>query len=488
MATPTLTTDRDLKFYIWLLTHGRHPTEKIKQYENDQTVEKFDEYDTFDSRGLLYVEDSIREVTTIVREENIGFTHTPMPMFLYRDQTIFKGINEQKNIILAKKKPVTQKQVHDNYIWENKKQVHTPIPIETARTRPIKQKDDLTSFKMPSYNYYDNKVTQGKVQAKYIEDPIKKAVQDETLQPVYIYRPPVQIISLPESEIESKRSNKVILLPVMVPLVISEKVLPMGGNKLQPDLSKDTFMNPLEPINISPNVFPNEGGYDEPLMLLPNAPLFNTPLPKEIPVKVEEDHTPVIIPIIIEEPVYSEKKVESPKKNRRPDLNENLMKSYKDKTENMEKEKLMKLDDLDHEDDMFIPVKPHHNKDPSSLACNCPMCIKNASRIKLPIKKKFKPDPNARTPKTETKITNPDEAQRAKFDSRINRLPKRFKPIKTFEDPYKHKALGTRGTRPSQNRGGQPDFGTKFDTSLMRFMKKNLDDMKVGKVPKTTKK
>ena len=73
-----MTTDRDLKFYIWLLTHKGYPHQAIRDFEDNQKVKNFDEFDTIDSRGLQYVE---KEVEVI--PERAPFEYEPYEGLLW---------------------------------------------------------------------------------------------------------------------------------------------------------------------------------------------------------------------------------------------------------------------------------------------------------------------------------------------------------------------------------------------------------------------
>ena len=431
-------------------------------------MKNFDDYDTFDSRGLLYEEESIKEVP-IVRKEKQGFTHWSMPMFLFHDNKTYSGKVDKKEVARAHKKGKDDEELLSVYIYQNKKQVQPEevfVSSRPAKTRPliIEDKDELVHTPMPMYLYYDDTVYQGKYKPNNQKEPKKtpKKVKTE-VQPMYIYKPEIK----EEVFIEPESSKKI--LPVVVKQE-SEKLI--ANDNVVPDEMND------KPIRIKQRaIFHMKDvvleDIDVPSSRLPEPPTVNYE-----PSITKEDHTPVIlIPATLREESPPKTKRKSPKKKKKspekkeksPEklleepkhtYNPNLMKSYNDQTEKIEKSRLTKLDDLDH-NDMFVPMKPMTNKsDPKD--CLCAMCEKNKSRIPRPrkLKKKHK------NPEDE----DPEAHQKFKLESRINRLPKLNKP-KKIRDPYSNR------DKPRRNRNApsQPNIKPDFSVSFAKFLKKNIE-------------
>ena len=161
------------------MTYNHHPHEKIKRYEDGKNVEKFDDYDTLDSRGLLYEEESLKQVP-IIREEKKGFTHYAMPMYLFHDNKAFSGKVEKKEIARAHKKAVDNESVQPIYIYENKKKVETepvPVIIPQGKSRPVIEKDVWVHSEMPMYMYHEEKVYQKKFKPNDQKEPKKYPIE-----------------------------------------------------------------------------------------------------------------------------------------------------------------------------------------------------------------------------------------------------------------------------------------------------------------------
>lgn len=464
MDEPSVIKDRDLKFYIWLLTYNQHPYEKIRKYENNEKVKNFDEYDTYDSRGLLYEEESIREVP-IVRKEKQGFTHWSMPMFLYHDNKTFSGTAEKKEVAKTNKKAKTGEHIISMYIWENKPQpevVVTPVPVKPLAKKVVKEKETLEHTPMPMYMYHQDTVYQGKFRPNVQKEPKRAPKKVRTdIQPIFIYKPE------PEIEFVEPESSKKII-PKKVKLESSKKIVetPVKVHSKCTPLSADLSDEPIE-IKKRP-IFHVKAqkvdDFDMPSAQLPRAPNLETTFE---PTETHEDATPVIlIPATLRED-----SPEKPKEDPRNQHNPNLMRSYKEQTQKVEKSRLTKLDDFDDADDMFVPMQPY-KKDPQN--CQCNMCIKNKSRIRKP----------RLLPK---KKTNPlefdddedlEKHQKNKLESRINRLPKLNKP-KKIEDPYKNRKRQPR-SKPALS---HPEIKPDFSVSFAKFLKKNIETKEIK--PKT---
>lgn len=465
MDEPSIIKDRDLKFYIWLLTYNQYPREKICRYENNQKVKNFDEYDTYDSRGLLYEEESIREVP-IVRKEKQGFTHWSMPMYLFHDNKAFSGTVEKKDVARTNKRAKTDEHIISMYIWENKHKpevIVAPVPVETVRKARPEQKEKLEHTPMPMYMYHQDTVYKGKFSPNIQKEPKKtpkKVVTD--IQPIYIYKPEsvVEFVE-PESskkiipkKVKPESSKKIIETPVKVH---------SKNNPIRPDVGDEPvhiIKRPLFHLNAK-----KSDDFDMPSAQLPKAPDLETTFE---PTETREDVSPVIlIPATLRED-----SPEKPKEEPRKELNPNLMRSYREQTQNVEKSRLTKLDDFDNGDDMFVPMEPH-KKDPKD--CQCPMCVKNKSRIKRP---RPMPKKKKKNPMGFEDDEDLEKHQKNKLESRINRLPKLNKP-RRIQDPYKNRKRQPK-SRPVLS---QPEMKPDFSVSFAKFLKKNIETKEIKSKP-----
>lgn len=310
------------------MTYNRHPHEKIKRYENNEKVRNFDEYDTFDSRGLLYKEESVKHVPVVeVREEKTGFTHYPMPMYLFHDNKAFSGPVEEKRVARAYKKGGDIEQIQPIYIYENKKKTTKIVEPIQSHSRPIKEieKDELTNTAMPMYMYHDQKVYQNSFKPNFQKEPTKaprKTVRDDV--PIYIYKPEHE-----EEFIEPESSKKIIPTVIakkeVVKEPLKESVKEFANDNVKPDKLNDKPITiGLKPINH--NKIIKDDDLDMPCAQLPFAPnLEKTFQPSE----TKEDVSPVIfIPATLRQN-SPEKIKESPKKKKEKVLRKKVLKKKK---------------------------------------------------------------------------------------------------------------------------------------------------------------
>ena len=506
-----------MKFYIWLLTYNQHPRDKIRRYENNQKVDKFDEYDTFDSRGLLYEEESIKEMPLIVKKDE-GWVHTSMPFYLYHDNKAFSGQYKQKATREPEKKGKVKEDIIQDYIYANKRKpvvvqeeviqpqvvikekkefTHTPMPfflygddveskgkykqpeVKPTRKKPEVGEEVLTNFiyaprkketprpvvvekkedpwvhtPMPMFMYYEDTIYKGKEVSNGVQKPTKSPKSaEETIQPNYVYQPEKQAEPV---FIEPESSKKVV--PVVVAKVADEKKKDSGIKPVKRETMEDHPIKPRhKPVHSIPP--PEMEHVDMPSALLPRPPNIQE---KFEPSVTKEDTSPVIlIPATLRE-VSPEK----PKSRDSPvKQTSNLMKSYREQTKAIERSRLTKMDELDDHNDMFVPMEPY-KKDPDD--CMCVMCIKNKSRMKKPER------PFKKNPKSALNDKDHETHQKNKLESRIHRLPKLNKP-KKIKDPYANR------NRPRRSRPKieQPIFKPDFSVSFAKFLKKNVETKEI---------
>ena len=438
------------------MTYNHHPHEKIRRYENNQTVEKFDDYDTLDSRGLLYEEESLKQVP-IVREEKKGFTHYPMPMYLFQDNKAFSGKVEPKETVKAHKQAVNDETIQPLYIYQNKKKVDPiPVIIPQGKSRPVKEKDVWTHSPIPMYMYHDEKVYQNKFKPNDQKEPGKYPLKTERDDvPVYIYKPVEEKVFVePES---SKKIIPVVVAKVESPKKKIEEIKEYANDNVKPDKMNDTPII-IKQMSSVPCKKMIDDYLDMPSARLPLAPNLEKTF---MQTETKEDVSPVIlIPATLKE--------DSPKKEIKKTHNPNLMNSYREETKKIEKSRLTKLDDFDNQDDMFVPMNPHvYKKDQDECLCN--MCIKNKSRIKRPQIKPKKKSNHLPIPDKDL-----EQHQKNKLESRIKRMPKLNKP-KRIKDPYANRNKPRR-SRPTPS---QPEIKPDFNVSFAKFLKKNLETKNV---------
>ena len=473
MDIPTVHKDRDLKFYIWLLTYNRYPHEKIRQYENNEQVEKFDGYDTYDNEELLYKEDPIhKEPKVKVRKP---FEFAPVPMFLFCPSKILRG--KDPKIVLEKPsgKPIQINQVHPPFFWIPEKKKVKVKPVPRTVVAPVKHEEDRIEFsESPMYLYNDNTVIRGQVDDSPKLKPKGIPVQNEQINEIYIY----QKIEKPkhtervEPELKShSHSNQsyshskishhsekreyVKTVPIVVsePIELSEKELPYSGDRSSVEQVNDSPIE-IQELNISPHSYPYFEDPDFTCILLP-----------PVPVKAErfqplEDSTPLLIP-------HKHKEHSRSNSPRKHELAPDLLKSYKESTEKMNRKRLMKIDDAYDQDDVFVIADKKKNKDHPQ--CNCQMCVFNTSKIRIPSRYK-----GLKNPRSINRNLAPEEQQRLKMQSRINKLPKASRHKKKHDDPYKNRE--TSKIKPPS----QPNIKPDFSASMTKFFKRNVEDHKIN--------
>ena len=347
---PTIIRDRDLKFYLWLLTYNQYPQETIRKYERGEKIKYFDDYGTLDSRALQSQKESIKKVP-IAKKEKQDFTHWSMPMFSFYDNKTYSGKVKTKEIMEPQTMPKVDEELLPGYFYENKNKVDTQSPKEIKPVVVMKKKEKL----IVKENIISDKIENKEIQKEEV-------VEDNT------------------------------------PIII----IPTTLNSDSPSKAKEKFFEK----------------------------------------KVES----------------TDKLLEEPKNT----LNPNLMKSYNDKTEKIEKANLTNMDDLDHKDVFASIQRINNKKDP--IDCKCAMCEKNKSRfIKI---RKFQIKTN-NGEDLETQQIN-------KLESRIKKFPKLNKS-KIIIDPY----ASIDKTRSNRHTPSQPNIKTDFSASYTKFLKQNIESKEI---------
>ena len=410
----------------------------------------------------MYEEESIKEIQFVVKEKK-GFTHTSMPFYLYHDNNSFAGNYDQKEIAKPHKQAVNDEELISMYIWENKPKPKPVVVMKEVKekSRPVKPKEEEEVWEytpMPMFMYHEETTFQGKEKPNIQKEP-KRSPKKVKLESVatYIYKPVYE----PEF-VEPESSKKVV--PVIVEkeivkkeIVKQESVRETANDDVRPDKLGDAPISILQRPLFHLNK-PAIEDVDLPSPILPPPPNLSI---RHEPSETREDVTPVIlIPATLrEDSPEKPKKKEAPIKH-----NPDLMRSYKEKTQKIEKSRLTKLDDLDDDDHMFVPMQPF-KKD--AKECLCSMCVKNKSRIKKPTVKR-------KTPLLPVLDSDLETHQKNKLESRIHRLPKLNKP-KKIEDPYKNRDKPRR-SRPMIS---QPIIKPDFSVSYTKFLDRNLEKKEI---------
>ena len=170
---PLVYNQRDIKFFIWLLTYGKYPQTKIDKYEDGEHLIEIDEYRTMASNDSLYdsnsemdhLESEVTQYKTgkqilatldkqnkIIEQEMEKHAQHPLPEYRYYEPTLY----EEPSYSFFEQKSYVQKQIKSKKILPNKQPIQKfeKIPIYTYEntTKSVPNNTDI----IYNFNNFDH--------------------------------------------------------------------------------------------------------------------------------------------------------------------------------------------------------------------------------------------------------------------------------------------------------------------------------------------
>lgn len=429
---PMIYSQRDLKFFVWILTYGKFPEEKIIRYEDGHDLKEVDEYATLASNDSLY--NSVEEEEQTPLESEVKQFKTGKQILETLDQN---------------KRKLIEQELHGG----------SPEPL------PEYHRFEPSLYNEPTYSFFEQKSYIEKQIISKKEIPRKTPTQKFQEMPRFLYQKPEKDVKQVNYDImynfnnvsDLPRSSKMMIgysVKSMDKQTPTKMMLPVQQSKLNDHLSKTPTAMPLLDLHWEPPFHK--------MPTLPRPPRIKPTRAKKAP---EPEPEPEYDEIVIQ------KKVESPPRRKQPKAPQRYLEdpSY-DEPEKLTKleNKIMKslrqiskrkihtttVDDVGFENDTLLTRNKHNHLPDEPNNCRCRLCSKAKQRGPRVVNKR------PALPSFDTKMSI-EENQKVRLESRIKRVSRvKYKNPK-YEDPYRAKRFSP--AKMKKYSTGKNEYGGKVD-------------------------
>lgn len=383
---------RDLKFFVWLLTYARFPEEKVIKFEDGGSVREIDEYATMASNASLYESEEEKQLESQVKQ-------------FMTDKQILLTLDQNNRII-------------ENVVDKESREP------EIAPFRP-------TLYEEPTYSFFEQKShIQAQKQVKK-EAPKKQPVQKMQMMSQFAYQNPAQAentkllykLSQEDGDWENEPDESHFSI---------DHVTSTNAMK---DVKISKIKDKLTNIPAILGLFePPRNGPSKPARMLPPPPKTGKNPKfaiKPVEQQSQEQTTNEAVETLNPRIIKSKSRRRTTRKENQPTSNQ-----YKEKVMaslnrvSQRQLHVTNLDELDQQSQTTRERDENNHQDGQQNNCRCKLCTKASSRIRWKPKVIRPPLAQFDTKKSV------EELKKDRLESRIKRTPRVKYQEPKYEDPY----------------------------------------------------